>query len=560
MLTAAAQEVEWLANPVPTTVKIMRDDPAPLYFGTLTGKRWEAGAPWEPLELVRRKTVRVELARGEFESAQIVVRAPSRPVRDLKVTLGELKNGQGETFPASEVAVMAAGYINTYSLWESGLRLGDWPDPLMPMEELTEVQTGHNQALWLRFHAPDDQPSGVYRGGVTLSAAGERDLILPVEVTVWNFNLPREQHFPIVIPIWGPTEGGQLNQMYPESVTPEVRRGQLDLLLDYRIAPFPLTPEENDYAASRGQRYIFIKAFPKDRAVSDAERAEIAEAARWWRSQDRTGLTPYVLLGDEPYVEQLPFVREQGAMVEELFPEALRCNTISLYGKVPGKESLFFEEEISGQYRQYYRMSFEELKGCVDLFIPAAGVGTAVGETPDMAREEGCGLWWYYVADWLLIPAPGGQTRITPWIHWKYGVPGMLHWGMTYWDGEDNPARPNTAGRDGKTWPDIPWDSVGSRCGDGYMLYPARGGKGYWPSIRLENLRDGAEDYEYFHLLKTLIAEADAAGAPVPEEARALLRINSELVASHHEYSTDPTALLNARSRIARMIEQLQTR
>jgi len=61
-------------------------------------------------------------------------------------------------------------------------------------------------------------------------------------------------------------------------------------------------------------------------------------------------------------------------------------------------------------------------------------------------------------------------------------------------------------------------------------------------SIRLANLRDGFEDYEYFRLLKNLKGDA---------------RIPPEVVASPTEYSADPGLFYKTRAAVASEIESL---
>ena len=130
---------------------------------------------------------------------------------------------------------------------------------------------------------------------------------------------------------------------------------------------------------------------------------------------------------------------------------------------------------------------------------------------------------------------------------------------MTYWGDA------NIAGRDGKKWPEIPWDTRPCRSGDGYLVYPAPGGAAYWPSIRLEQLRDGIEDYEYFHLLKELTDRLTRPGAPeadtaIVEENRRLLAIDDALVKSYNEYDRRPESYRVYRRRLAEAILAAQQR
>ncbi len=83
------------------------------------------------------------------------------------------------------------------------------------------------------------------------------------------------------------------------------------------------------------------------------------------------------------------------------------------------------------------------------------------------------------------------------------------------------------------------------------------------PSVRLEQARDGAEDYEYLHLLRDLVAKARAGGrdASVGEAA---LRAAAKLVSIPNaggRYSTgilpDPDAVFRVREAVARAAEKL---
>ena len=60
--------------------------------------------------------------------------------------------------------------------------------------------------------------------------------------------------------------------------------------------------------------------------------------------------------------------------------------------------------------------------------------------------------------------------------------------------------------------------------GDGFLLYPGQpiGHAGPVSSIRLEQAREGVEDYEYFFLLKSRMEAAKSAGKPTDAAERAL--------------------------------------
>ncbi|MDI6828009.1 MAG: DUF4091 domain-containing protein, partial [Armatimonadota bacterium] len=89
--------------------------------------------------------------------------------------------------------------------------------------------------------------------------------------------------------------------------------------------------------------------------------------------------------------------------------------------------------------------------------------------------------------------------------------------------------------------------------GDGHLIYPGPGGKPF-SSIRLECIRDGIEDYEYFYILNNLAREADP---KLKNKVQKVLTISDEVVSSPRDYTLDPMVLLKAREEAAELIEIL---
>jgi len=81
--------------------------------------------------------------------------------------------------------------------------------------------------------------------------------------------------------------------------------------------------------------------------------------------------------------------------------------------------------------------------------------------------------------------------------------------------------------------------------GDGQII--CAGPDGPLTTIRLENIRDGIEDYEYLWLLDSLSAGRDQLAARVPEE----------LLTDLTHYSEDPSVLGAWRESVAGAIETL---
>ena len=173
----------------------------------------------------------------------------------------------------------------------------------------------------------------------------------------------------------------------------------------------------------------------------------------------------------------------------------------------------------------------------------------------DLPREttRRAEVWEYNVgADYpsFRIDAPhNNEHRIFPWIAWSRGVTGLLYYGGCWWTEEMIESR--CAQRQPLVWP-----SHGDANGDPFQFYPARE-VDLLPSLRVERMSDGFEDYDYFHLLRKLIHKANRTSRSVDP---ALLQQAEETLAqtSHETAVRDANWLLAHRRAVAETIEALQ--
>ncbi len=200
------------------------------------------------------------------------------------------------------------------------------------------------------------------------------------------------------------------------------------------------------------------------------------------------------------------------------------------------------------------------------------------GDGTEERRQAGDQFWWYlccaprapYVT--LFTDHPGVEMRLWLWQSWAERVSGVLIWETAYWHSEcAYPESLQNPYEDAMSWVNHvekgvrqPWGN-----GDGRLFYPPpalfTGDRtqpvtdGPVPSVRLEMLRDGVEDYEYFVILKRLLAEKGAGlDAAARERAAALLIVPQAVSVSLTEFTTDPAAMEAHREKIARAIELLQ--
>jgi hypothetical protein len=144
----------------------------------------------------------------------------------------------------------------------------------------------------------------------------------------------------------------------------------------------------------------------------------------------------------------------------------------------------------------------------------------------------------------FFIDQPGIDHRVLFWQAWQRQCTGLLYWETNYWHG----MTPLKAGE--PRWPDVPWEQEKVATyreykvnGDGFLIYPGRD----WtplPSVRLENIRDGIEDYEYLCLLRERRPESR------------LLAVGDDISRSFTSFCRDPSVIESRRLAVARAIEE----
>lgn len=95
-----------------------------------------------------------------------------------------------------------------------------------------------------------------------------------------------------------------------------------------------------------------------------------------------------------------------------------------------------------------------------------------------------------------------------------------------------------------------------------HLLCSGPGGKPV-PTIRLENYRDGMEDFAYVCILEEIIRQQEARRAELSEvqrqwlaEATAALAVPETLVKTMSEYSHDPQVLYAYRDKLGDLIDR----
>jgi len=207
------------------------------------------------------------------------------------------------------------------------------------------------------------------------------------------------------------------------------------------------------------------------------------------------------------------------------------------------------------------------------------------------------------------------MTRVIPWIFWRYGLTGYLHWAYARWSPHHAHERLRFDPYTGRSADDVeltnPWEDtvLGATwsCppGDASMVYPPRDPlsndplilspdlpdvfalylagippepgtedtgasvedrnprlEGVIDSIRWEQVRESIEDYGLLWMLSERIREAerDPNRAALAEQAQHTLdEVMDDVAPDWLNYTRDPAVISSARGRLAESIASLNT-
>lgn len=135
-------------------------------------------------------TVRVSLARNEYEATQLVVVPLEETLRKVAVSVSDLRGPRRAVLPAERININVVGYVNVKQ--KSGrapMEPGLLPDPLLPNDPV-DIDRARVQSWWITVHTPKDQRAGLYRGKISVRPQNAPETQINLHVRVWGFTLP----------------------------------------------------------------------------------------------------------------------------------------------------------------------------------------------------------------------------------------------------------------------------------------------------------------------------------------------------------------------------------
>lgn len=138
------------------------------------------------------RKVCISSAGNEYEPFQLILHSEN-DVDKIDITISDLLSGDN---------VISHDNFKRYTvLYVSAKSHGMMADPLVPLKGAFDLTGGINQPVWIRLYLPPQTISGVYTGNISIRTYGS-EKIIPLELRVWNFNLPEVSTLFRVSPHW----------------------------------------------------------------------------------------------------------------------------------------------------------------------------------------------------------------------------------------------------------------------------------------------------------------------------------------------------------------------
>ena len=451
---------------------------------------------------------------------------------------GDLVNTKtGAAISKDNLTVYAEHYFEVYQprVFGSYYPLAGWyPDAIVPIGRYIDrrkdkIEEGNVQGIWVNLRVPRGCDAGEYTGTGTLTVNGATRQI-EIKADIINVELPEEVHARSAFAVWYDMIGyGEEDGMNEQTY-----RAYYDFMLDKRITPTNFVPEamtsleafvDEAVRAAQDPRVTVYNGSQFVTPEHAQEQAAVLFTALAQRNMelynggdDETDLFAKLMFYtyDEPAVNNIPF--ETLKAYDKAIYEAKKQVKSLLEGYPDLQESLmkvshlvtFSAEGISEE------LIATETEGGVQTWCPIityfnapSNRATAAERLESDEREGGEDVWWYSCMD--TNPSPSYHTddialspRMFAWMQFDYRIGGNLYWNVCnyrYYTGSEYVAR--NVYDDPMTYTNV--------NGEGQLIYP---GSYYGldtpvSSIRLENIRDGQEDYEYLLLAEQGIEALD---------------------------------------------------
>jgi len=507
-----------------------------------------------PPGLLAAPVANISLARGEYESFQIVIRSERSELRNVRLVASDMIGPGGSKIPAGDVEWLQVGYVKLDLAWWTSATLcmdhpnepGWWPDPLLPVSRFN-VSPGFSQSVWINVYAKPGLAHGMYKGNITLASDGIQPVSVPVNALVRSFDIPKgagnfKTAFAMIY--------DQSRRVLSQDIMDKHRIPYGEFALKHRLNPTDIYSPETPRVPDLEHYYelgmnSYCAANPTVQAGLTSDKPEEFKAK----------MRLFMLeLEKSRYAKQLK-------------------RMVYIYGYDEASKASEWDamQKLYGEVRKEFGLTTFTMaflpqdpaamaKRNVSWICPLTGLDPQPDNQYDLEQAERCRAAgyqvWAYVccfpdypyANFNLSRNATIESRVLWWQAYHQKMDGVLYYALNLWSraGNNGPIDPEkdgpllkwnvTSGEPGKSWANL--------HGDGMLIYP--GVNGPIGSIRLANIRDGLEDYEYLYKYAQLCGSNEKARNACEPVTKTL-----------ETFTRKPSVLQGQRDKLAVEIENL---
>lgn len=437
-------------------------------------------------------------ARGEYESFQVVVRAPAGGLKNVNVAISDLMGERGRITKAS-LTLYREHYLQiTHESPDRGgtnrpLGPGWYPDALIPFTTTSggslrpatlravpfDLAPSMNQPIWIDVFVERETLPGRYSGTVTVTS-DEGQAAVSVIVNVWNFELPLR---PTLLSAFNVSNDTKSN---PRVFYGDEKQNQ-EVLLRHKIMPVSVDPRyERQFMQQYGLNISRVEYF-QHAGYGNCKQPPAPSVADLLslKAKHPPDLPVYLHMGDEvsDCANIFPILKQWARNGRE-------AGIIPLLTAIPLPE---LRDDGSGSGRS---------AADIWVLLPRQFVSNAADVSA--AMKKGDHVWSYtaivqdnFSPKWEIDFRPLNY-RIFGFLNQSVGATGLLYWSVNSW----------ALGPTNDPWNNMTYIENGKPTppGEGWLVYPGAqvGSDSFVPSMRLKWIRKSVEDFEYVELLKKL--------------------------------------------------------
>lgn len=495
------------------------------------------------------------MARGEHESIQLVAMPYAAPLADAEVKATVVDGRPGISVAAHPVVSLNIAppvdqRPSTPTRFRPSIYEGWTPDPIQTGDATVAVAAGDVQAFWVAIETAANARAGTYLIDLELRAKGLEPQRTRIRVRVWDVEIGPEPLLRTAI--------GHDPSAYAE--------------------PYGVT-DPDAVAALVDEEYAFLGDYWLQgdniyRSIYEAQPPSVESLRRI--EEEHGGLRQFNVWYFDPRLFDLNAPETWAAQADQLFDKIQPHIDAYRAADFADNAYLYCCDETRAEHTELvkfvltrFKERFSDIKVLTTAIDNNMGSTTGLGglidwwvrDVPWHDRQiiadrhaKGLEAWWYLHAG-NANPTPNvfvhydpSQLRVLlgPMSYWA-DVDGFLYYRVDRWYGHG-------VVDDG---PFSAWDprTFNNRAGDGSLLYP--GPDGPIPSIRLENMRDGLEDYNLLAALRSAVEQAPpGTDRDLLTRAEHLLG-GSDVVTDNYEYVRYPEPYRRWRNDVVKTVAEL---